>query len=66
MISIADDGWNSNILLRIMIAMNNQENTCTKELMEKLYELFKEVYGQTQWSEQAITEYQQNYFKGNI
>ena len=29
MISIADDGWSSNILLRTMVAMNKQTKTCT-------------------------------------
>ena len=56
-ISITDDGWNSNILLRTMIAMNNQNNTCKKEIMNKLYELFEEVYGESEHSIKALIKY---------
>ena len=43
-ISLDDDKWNCNILFRTMMAMNNQKNTCRKELMGKLYELYQGIY----------------------
>ena len=44
-IHLNEDGWKANIQLRIMIAMINQRRTNKKEIMEKFYELYEEVYG---------------------
>ena len=43
MISIDDQGWDSNILLRTMAAMNSHKNK-PKKIMDKLCELFNFVY----------------------
>ena len=43
-LSLDDDKWNCNILFRTMMAMNNQESACRKELMGKLYELYQGLY----------------------
>ena len=43
-ISIESDGWNSSILLRIMIAMIRQKNTNADIFYDKMNELFNEIY----------------------
>ena len=44
MISLEEDGWGCNILLRTMVGMSKQKSTRRVKLMEKLYGLYKEVY----------------------
>ena len=44
MISTSDEGWECHILLKSLVAMEAQKNTCRKELMEKIYELYVKVY----------------------
>ena len=44
-ISLTEDGWNCNVILRTVIAMRRQ-TTPRKKLMQELYELYMEVYGQ--------------------
>ena len=44
MISMSDEGWECNILLRTIFAMKVHQVPCRKELMEKIYELHIQVY----------------------
>ena len=60
MISLGEDGWDSDILFRTIIAIVNQKKIHTRKLIYKMHELFKEVYGENEDSKDACRVYRES------